>query len=64
MGRIILHWDTLDQRTKEEILSGACINTRMAHYDWDELEPWLQALIKDSLLRRSKGTVTVGAATA
>ncbi len=61
MARITLHWDSLDKQTREEILLGACINTRMIHYDWDEMEPYLQALITDSLLHRSKGTVTVGA---
>ncbi len=58
---ITLHWDTLgtgeNKQVREEICTGACVNERMAHYDWDELDIWLRDILNDSLKLRSKGAV-------
>ena len=58
--RINLKWDSIDQQSREEILSGACLNSRFAYYEWCELEMWIQEIVLDSLKRRSHNTVTVG----
>lgn len=54
-----LHWDKLQQDTREEILSGACLNQRLSHYSWLEMEEWIRNIIKDNVSSRSKGTVEI-----
>ncbi len=54
-----LLWDNCHKQTREGILSNACINTRFANYEWDELEEWLKVLIQDNLLLRSGGLVSI-----
>lgn len=54
-----LHWDTLDSQTKEEILSKVCVNEKFRHYEWCELDNWLQLIITDNLETRSHKTVTL-----
>ncbi|KKK79405.1 hypothetical protein LCGC14_2833870 [marine sediment metagenome] len=54
-----LHWDTLHEQSREEILANACINTRFAHYEWDEMELWIQQIIKANMQFRSRGTVLI-----
>lgn len=58
---ITLHWDTLHVLAREEILLTAGFQSRLAHYEWGELECWIQTDIQDSLKRRSKGTVAIDA---
>jgi hypothetical protein len=55
-----LKWDNIDFDTKVQILSNACLNTRFAYYKWDEIEEWIQFMIKDNMEVRSKKTVTIG----
>ena len=52
-----LHWDILDEQSREELLSGACMNSRMAKYEWGEMATWMQLSISESLAVRSKGLV-------
>jgi len=54
-----LHWDKLQQDTREEVLAGACLNQRFAHYSWAEMEEWIRTIIKDNISTRSKGTVEI-----
>lgn len=54
-----IHWDDLHRLSREEILSGACVNTRFAYYDWDELEEWLRGIIQENLSLRSGGLVSI-----
>ena len=54
-----LNWDNLHFQTREEILLNACINTKLAHYDWDEIDIWLQEIINKNLLLRSGGLVNL-----
>ncbi len=54
-----LNWDTLDKQTRVEILTNACIQERFQHYEWNELEGWLQVLITDNMELRSRQTVTI-----
>ena len=54
-----LHWDTLNHLTKDELLSGACLQGGLRHYEWNEIDRWLQQLIIDSLERRSHSTTTI-----
>lgn len=56
-----LHWNDLHILAREELLYGACINTRFAHQEWEELEDWLKILIQGSLERRSNKLVSVEA---
>lgn len=56
---LTLNWDNLDTQTREEILSGACLNSRFAHYDWHEMEEWLRDIITDNIKLRSKNTVSI-----
>ena len=55
--KVILHWDELHTMSREEILSGACINSRFAYYAWDEIENWMKAIIQSTLANRSNQTV-------
>jgi hypothetical protein len=32
-----LKWDTLDIQAREQILSNACLQSRLAHYEWVEI---------------------------
>jgi len=58
---IELHWDTLDNQTKEELLSNACLQERLRHYEWSEFDNWVKLLIIDNLEKRSHSTVTITA---
>lgn len=57
--KLKLNWNTLHKMTREEILSGACINTKFANYEWCEIETWLQLLIIECLEERSRQTCTI-----
>ena len=54
-----LRWNTLHKQTREEILLNACIQERFQHYEWEEIDDWLKALIIENMELRSKGTVTI-----
>uniref|UniRef100_A0A6M3LS29 Uncharacterized protein n=1 Tax=viral metagenome TaxID=1070528 RepID=A0A6M3LS29_9ZZZZ len=54
-----LEWNTIGLQAREELLCGACINTRFAHYEWEEIDLWLRKLISKSLALRSKRTVVI-----
>ena len=54
---MILQWENLHIMSREEILATACVNTRFAHYDWDELEVWMRVIIQETLSLRSGGLV-------
>ena len=45
--------------TKEQLLFYACLQERLQHYQWDELETYDREYIKDALQRRTHSTVTV-----
>ncbi len=60
VGQLTLRWDDLHKQTRREILDGACLNERYQHYEWQELETWIQQIITDNVVLRSKGTVEVG----
>jgi len=57
---IVLHWDGLDELSREEILLAACLSERLQHYSWLEIDEWIRTIIQDSISARSKGTVTIG----
>ena len=57
---LCLHWDSLDKLTRQEILLPTCLNERLQHYSWAELDDWVRDIIKDHLTTRSKGTVIIG----
>ena len=46
---------------REEICYGACISQKLAVKSWEELDEWLQLMLSDSLERRSKGKLQLGA---
>ncbi len=52
-----MKWDDMHVQAREELLSGAGFNTKLATKKWSELEPWEQELLKESLEGRSKGKV-------
>ena len=54
-----LKWDDMSLELREHLLCKACINTRYAHYEWSEIENWIQNLVLDTLHSSSKNTVTV-----
>ena len=54
-----LHWGTLDNQTREEILSNACVSERLRHYEWDEIDNWLKVILIDNMEARSHSTVTI-----
>ena len=56
---LTLHWDGLDNQSKEEILLNACINTRHIHYEWMEMDNWLRDIIRGNMEDRSHGKVTL-----
>lgn len=56
---LALHWNTLNNQTKQEILSGACLQERLQHYSWDELDNWLKSIIIVNMKMRSHSTVTI-----
>ena len=57
---MVLHWDGLDELSREEILLAACLSERLQHYSWLEIDEWIRTIIQDSISARSKGTVTIG----
>ncbi len=59
MRTLALRWDEAHKQTRCEILGSACLNERYQHYEWEDLETWIQDIIVDSVSLRSKGTVTV-----
>ena len=58
-----LDWNNLHVQSREEILSGAGMQTKLATKKWSELDTWVQELLKDSLERRSKGRAKIEPAT-
>jgi len=57
-----LNWDDLHIQSREEILSGAGMQTELAAKKWADLDTWVQGLLKDSLTRRSKGKAKIASA--
>jgi len=50
-----LDWNNLHIQSREEILSGAGMQTKLASKKWAELDPWIQETLKSSLGKRSSG---------
>jgi len=57
---LYLHWDGLDKQSRQEVLLSACLNERLQHDSWLEMDEWIRIIIQDNLSARSKGTVTIG----
>ncbi|MEP6663522.1 MAG: hypothetical protein ABJC04_07635, partial [Verrucomicrobiota bacterium] len=56
-----LKWDELNVQSREEFCQGACVVTKLASKRWHEIESWLQFSLADSIQRRSKGRLQLGA---
>ncbi len=54
-----LYWNTLHQLSREEILGNACLQSRFAFYEWEELDEWIRDIIQENVLARSGGLVQV-----
>ncbi len=54
-----LEWDSLHKQSREELLSGAGMQLKLADKKWSELDPWIQGLLKESLKGRSSGKVAL-----
>ena len=61
MAKLTLHWDTLDHETRIEILSHACMNTKLVNYEWDDFQAFEICIIRDTLDKWSKQTVAIDA---
>jgi len=59
MKTVQLNWDTLHVLSRKEILSACGINLQVANKSWDNIEGWLQDIIKDSVQNRSKGACSL-----
>jgi hypothetical protein len=53
-----LEWDNLHLQSREEIASGAGMRNIAAN-KWDDIEPWMQQALADSISKRSKGKSTL-----
>lgn len=56
---LILSWNGIDTQSREQILGYACMNERLQHYGWDELQKWQQVILQESLESRSKNSTTI-----
>ena len=55
---VTLHWNG-SHELREQLLSNACMQSRLAYYEWDELEEWERELIREQLETRTNLTVTI-----
>jgi len=56
---VLLDWDNLHIQSREEILQGAGMQTKLAGKRWADLDPWIQETLRDSLGKRSGGKAKV-----
>ena len=53
----ILNWNKLHIQCRQEICFGAGVREKMAEKSWEELDRWLQMMLKDSVELRWKGRI-------
>lgn len=49
MTTLHLTWSEMSRNMREFYLERACLNTRLASYDWDEFQPWEKDYIRDAV---------------
>ncbi len=58
MGMTI-HWDELHPMARAELSDSAGMT--VGDWKWNDLDPWMRDILKDTLSRRSKGVVALAA---
>lgn len=54
-----MNWNRMHILSREEICFGAAVSVKPAREQWEQLEPWLQFLLAESTLIRTRGRVAV-----
>lgn len=54
-----MNWNVMDTLAREEICYGAGIAKNIGRKQWEDLEPWLQFLLAESMFYRTRGRVAL-----
>ncbi len=52
-----IHWDELHLMARAGLSDSAGMT--VGNWRWNDLDPWMQDILKDTLSRRSRGVVTL-----